>query len=144
MGKRFSVTTKVLGDIFAYFNDATNEKGGALLINTETNCLSHFVPLENISENPKGEYIFSFEELNAKISSFEEDNIDFIGIIHSHRYSSKPSKEDIEFFNNLLKENDYDYLLFPILSYKTTPATIKWWMLIKETMEEIVVETIDI
>ena len=139
----FFITQSTLNDIYLYFNDIENEKGGALLVDKRDNRIFRFVPLINISDNTKREFIFSFDELNNKIDCYlGDDNVEFIGIIHSHRYSSQPSKEDVDFYTNLIKENDYEYLLFPIFCYKN-PSSIKWWLMKGDSIDEIEVKVVD-
>ena len=136
------IHTKVLNDIYSYFDNAINEKGGALLLDSSNNFLFLFIPLTNISDNPSIEYMFSFDELNMKLKEYDDDNINFIGIIHSHPDYPYPSKEDIDFFSNLLKENGYEYLLFPIYSSKDKPF-IRWWKLDCGSVTEVEVIPIE-
>ena len=136
------IGAKVLNEILIYFNNTIIEEGGALLFDNSTNSLFLFIPLQNISQNPSSEYLFSFDELNMKIGDYMNDNISFIGIIHSHQYSPLPSKDDINFFSNLIKENDYECLLFPIYCHKAKPL-IRWWMMNGKGVKEVTITPIN-
>ena len=111
------IKSNILNEITSYFNDFKYEKGGALLL--LCNKVVRFIPLKNTS-NVYSSYEFSFDELNEKIS--EDDEFDGIGIIHSHVISrdgtclDKPSKDDIEFYNNFMKANQgFKRYVFPIV-----------------------------
>lgn len=137
-----SINKDTLESIFSYFSVAKNEEGGALIIDERTNRLSFFIPLKNISQKPKEEYSFSFDELNKKLEQYLSANYRFAGIIHSHRLSITPSKNDLSFFENLYKENNYPFLVFPIIHTEKNNLKIKWFVLKNDIFEEIeVLET---
>lgn len=137
------IDKKTLKYIYSYFCDTDIEKGGALLMSPKTKLLISFLPLANISSNQKREFIFSFDELNLKANENTNNDFEFVGIIHSHRGSNFLSKEDIDFFQNLARENSYKFLLCPIvLTKKDNKPEIKWWALDNHEVKEIEIEVV--
>ena len=131
------VISKIL-DFFTYFDE---ELGGVLI--SLNNEVVDFYPLDNILLNKKNEYMFSFEQLNNVLEPYFKKGYDFIGIVHSHNGGMlTPSKNDKNFFTNLLKTNqDYQFLLFPIVSLNENKPQIKWWSFsLKDNLKEIEVE----
>ena len=137
------INKDTLNSIYSYFCDTDIEKGGALLMNPKTKLIISFLPLANISSNSKREFIFSFDELNLKVNDNINNDFEFVGIIHSHRGSNSLSKEDIDFFLNLARENSYQFLLCPIvLTKKDNKSEIKWWALENNEIKEIEIKAI--
>ena len=114
----FRSSPSLLKEIIHYFDDFSLEKGGTLLL--RQNRIVAFVPLDNISEDPRKSFCFDFDKLNEVLSQYED--IDGLGIIHSHTLAengasgSAPSKEDLEFYESFYHENpSIETLLFPIV-----------------------------
>ena len=122
-----TINSKILNDIYYYFDNFDSEKGGTLAIKDD--CIVGFFPISNLDSNANC-YSPSFNELNIAFDMFEKQGWAFFGIIHSHvNGSSKPSKEDFEFFKSFMSVNEqFKTLLFPIVCLKSGKKDIAWYL----------------
>ena len=127
--KKLPIKNAVIERLFDYFDSFDCEKGGAIV--SKDGVIADFIPLKNVLEKPKSEYLFSFYELNELITPYFEKGYLLAGFIHSHNggYLSL-SKGDKDFFLDFMKENsNYKSLLTPIISSFNGKKKIKWWRL---------------
>ena len=142
---KLTATNSLINQIFDYFNNFSVELGGALGI--KDGVISAFYGVRNTDKDRKS-YSPSFDDLNAADAYFESLGMSFVGIIHSHPIgsfgsgSSIPSKEDIDFFRSFSEtNNDFEYLLFPIITINNNKKVIVWYIWKDDTLKEIDVTT---
>ena len=122
------IKKEIIDKILQHFDSFSFEMGGALI--SKDNRIVDFIPLQNIEENKKDNYLFSFEQLNMVLSPYFNKGYDLAGFIHSHIGGCLSlSKNDKVFFSNFLKENSsYKHLITPIIVLSDKNKEIKWWM----------------
>ena len=119
----------LLEEIKLYFNNRDAEQGAAIFAKEET--ITTLVPLSNISDKLITSFEIDFDELNNIVEEKEKDNLHLAGIIHSHVYDGPgPSKEDVKFFRNFIKDNpDLSDIYFPIISLRNDSFEMKWYQM---------------
>ena len=94
---------------------STIESGGIIGIKNNVICEYYFDVSAKCSDST---YLPSIDVLNLVIREWNERNVKFIGIVHSHANSyNVPSKNDIDYAKTILKTNRaLTFLILPIVT----------------------------
>ena len=120
----------VLNEIFLSIRKYNYETGGIIGIN-ESGIISAFQFDETYSSNPF-EYSPNVDFLNQVINEeWANENIEFIGFVHSHLNNSEISQQDIKYARQILANNKYlDVILLGIVNLSEKLNFICWYNIV--------------
>lgn len=109
---KIQITQEVINQIQKTIGTYPIETGG--IIGGSDTCINHFCFDDHKSENS---YVPNVSFLNEIITEWASEDVEFLGIIHSHPdFSSGPSLEDLQYAVELKKRNPFiNRLFFPIV-----------------------------
>lgn len=109
---KIQITQEVINQIQKTIGTYPIETGG--IIGGSDTCITHFCFDDHNSENS---YVPNVSFLNEAIKKWANENVEFLGIIHSHpSFSTGPSLEDLKYAVNLKRKNPFlNRLFFPIV-----------------------------
>lgn len=108
----------VLQRIFAEQRDYFPESGG--ILGGTNGIVSRYYLDEGTQDGPKCSYSPNVELLNAVIDEWQNENIDFMGIYHTHFFGVESLSEgDIQYIKQIMQSmpDEITSLYFPILKY---------------------------
>lgn len=125
--KTIRIKRDVLNEIFLSIKQYDYETGGIIGIN-ESGIISAFQFDETYSSNPF-EYCPNVDFLNQAINEeWANENIEFIGFVHSHLNNCEISKQDIKYARQILANNKcFDAILLGIVDLSKKLNFIRWY-----------------
>lgn len=101
--------------IFNSFPEVPPERGG--IIGGKNETITKFVLDDKKTFTDKAMYVPDVEFINSQIEIWQSLNINFYGIIHSHKFDSNLSQEDINYIKKIMTHtpDNMKELFFPII-----------------------------
>lgn len=117
------IETKVYGRIMSTIGSVRTEAGG--MIGGYNGVVTEFYYDDPCGRKNVDDYVHipNVNHMNQILEDWYARNIEFMGIIHSHPADMKTlSFTDIRYAQKLIKDNDMNYVLFPIIVMETVPV----------------------
>lgn len=127
----------VLDEIFLSIKKYNYETGGIIGVN-ESGVVSAFQFDETLSSNPF-EYCPNVDFLNQVINEkWANEDIEFVGFVHSHLNNDKVSIQDIIYCRRILKKNSrLSSILIGIINLSEKNSIIKWYIVCTNDVLEV-------
>ncbi len=109
------IEKNIYDKIISKFRFAKIESGGIL---GETNGVITAFYFDSMAKSGRGEYIPNVEKLNRTIETWAQEDIRFVGMIHSHpNAQSFLSEHDKRYAETIFYSNQLKMLYFPVVIY---------------------------
>ena len=128
------ITIEVIRQIKETIGTYPIESGG--IIGGSDTCITHFCFDASSKEN---EYTPNVSFLNGKIKEWADNDVSFLGIIHSHpSFSTSHSKEDLDYAIKLKEKNPFlSRIIFPIVILKEKDIELHFYELVDKSFIKI-------
>ena len=133
-----SVTTNIVNSIIHYLGRSENESGG-LIGSSNGSTVDAFFFDPGIECSAK-EYNPDIELLQKQIMIWDAENIEFKGIIHSHRDERFLSNKDVYMARKILNVNSLTSILMPV--YFMNNKSIFWYSVGMDNVKSLSFEII--
>lgn len=135
VGKQLFIKGTVFDKICETLGNNACETGGVIGFVGDT--ISEF-EFDKYSSHELYEYypntVFFEKIINDK---WEEKNVSFAGIVHSHLYNSAISNQDITYCREIINANSlFDKMILGILDISASHKLVKWYLISEDAVEE--------